>query len=434
MSRNPKHSPPGSPQLSRRTPQLQYSTNSSESLYATQTPLPPLPPPTTTHNINGNLATHTNISLSSMDGAPTEVTSASKSSMLSCKNGATSRSAMSNSSSNNGPVVSKSLSKVAPSGEDLLKELKAPPLPPRKASNNNNNNSSNEINGLNHSSENITVLCEFDVPRTTAPPIPKHQTPPPITSRSSIDQITHEFQQHAAPQVPPPLSNHHTINDQDVETVIVGPAETISGIIDTRPISHRKPVLNPCGASEQQALTNNLYHMKNATSSPTMHVRNASLPVNNTSSRSTIHPSETLPKPAHPIPKPPIDLPPEIIRPQQRTSNEQQQPRPNSTPHSISIGSDHFLYENMTLNCSSTNSMTTTSGNSVSTTTTMMTTTTVQTPTTTNALSDATSVNTNHLLGKDCDNVPYENINLDYITRLMNEGYSKEHVITALGE
>lgn len=73
--------------------------------------------------------------------------------------------------------------------------------------------------------------------------------------------------------------------------------------------------------------------------------------------------------------------------------------------------------------------MTTTSGNSVSTTTT-----TVQTPTTTNALSDATSVNTNHLLGKDCDNVPYENINLDYITRLMNEGYSKEHVITALGE
>lgn len=33
---------------------------------------------------------------------------------------------------------------------------------------------------------------------------------------------------------------------------------------------------------------------------------------------------------------------------------------------------------------------------------------------------------------KDC-NVPYENINLDYIARLMNEGYSKENVITALG-
>lgn len=33
---------------------------------------------------------------------------------------------------------------------------------------------------------------------------------------------------------------------------------------------------------------------------------------------------------------------------------------------------------------------------------------------------------------KDC-NVPYENINLEYIARLMNEGYSKENVITALG-
>lgn len=33
---------------------------------------------------------------------------------------------------------------------------------------------------------------------------------------------------------------------------------------------------------------------------------------------------------------------------------------------------------------------------------------------------------------KDC-NVPYENINLEYIARLMSEGYSKENVITALG-
>lgn len=33
---------------------------------------------------------------------------------------------------------------------------------------------------------------------------------------------------------------------------------------------------------------------------------------------------------------------------------------------------------------------------------------------------------------KDC-NVPYENINLEYIAQLMDEGYSKENVITALG-
>lgn len=37
------------------------------------------------------------------------------------------------------------------------------------------------------------------------------------------------------------------------------------------------------------------------------------------------------------------------------------------------------------------------------------------------------------LLYENIANVPYENINLEYISRLMNEGYSKENVITALG-
>lgn len=31
------------------------------------------------------------------------------------------------------------------------------------------------------------------------------------------------------------------------------------------------------------------------------------------------------------------------------------------------------------------------------------------------------------------NNVSYENINLEYINRLMNEGYSKENVVAALG-
>lgn len=207
----------------------------------------------------------------------------------------------------------------------------------------------------------------------------------------------------------------------------MGPAETISGIIDTRPIGHRKPI---GGGGEQQ---NNLYHMKNATSSPQMHVRNASLPANNVgtttnvSSRST----ETLPKPGL---KPRIELPPEIIRPARSTTNEQ---RPNSTPHS---GSDHFLYENMTVGGSTTTTTTlcnSTTMKNMTTNTTTGTTNNVQMPSSTTTMRNATSVgsvNTNHLTGKDCDSVPYENINLDYITRLMNEGYSKEDVMKALGE
>lgn len=37
------------------------------------------------------------------------------------------------------------------------------------------------------------------------------------------------------------------------------------------------------------------------------------------------------------------------------------------------------------------------------------------------------------LLYENIASEPYENINLEYIARLMNEGYSKENVITALG-
>lgn len=45
----------------------------------------------------------------------------------------------------------------------------------------------------------------------------------------------------------------------------------------------------------------------------------------------------------------------------------------------------------------------------------------------TSAAASSSAANNNHT------NVPYENINLEYIARLMQEGYSKEHVITALG-
>uniref|UniRef100_A0A336M129 E3 ubiquitin-protein ligase CBL n=1 Tax=Culicoides sonorensis TaxID=179676 RepID=A0A336M129_CULSO len=397
LSKNPKHSPPGSPQLSRRMPQQQFSTNSSESLYATQTTIPT---PTATHNVNGNLATHTNISLNSMEGASTEISIASKSASSSCRNGAFSR---------NSNLCSSSTSrKLIGSGDDSSKETRAPPLPPRKAT---SVMSFNDNNGLSHSSENISVLCDFDIPRTTAPPIPKHQTPPPIISRSSIDQISHEFQNIPMIVSSPSSQNHHTINDQDVETVIVGPAETISGVIDTRPINHRKPIT---GGNEQQ-LTNNLYHMKNSVPSPVMHARNQSIPTNNSITSNgrpiTEQSSEHIVNKA----KPPVEIPPELTR-QQSIGHQSQ--RPNSTPQSISSGGvGKSVYENMTLksNDSNSNHAGNTSSNDLE------------------SINTSDTVNTNSLSGKDCETVPYENINLDYITRLMNEGYSKEHVITALG-
>lgn len=43
------------------------------------------------------------------------------------------------------------------------------------------------------------------------------------------------------------------------------------------------------------------------------------------------------------------------------------------------------------------------------------------------------SLNMNHGSNNNPNNVSYENINLEYINRLMNEGYSKENVVAALG-
>lgn len=42
-------------------------------------------------------------------------------------------------------------------------------------------------------------------------------------------------------------------------------------------------------------------------------------------------------------------------------------------------------------------------------------------------------ISLNNINNNSSNNVPYENINLEYINRLMKEGYSKENVVAALG-
>lgn len=162
--------------------------------------------------------------------------------------------------------------------------LTAPPLPPRKSSPNVADNSAvnrmlkpqqNCVTGasslmnlsnntnlsalLSKSSENITT-CEFEVPKTNAPPVPKHNV---VKSNDSIDDGLKHL-------------NLANIDDQ-CDKVIVGPAETITGIIDTRPIETRKPIgssMNLTSSSSSSAIdskdqklvasncANNLYHLK----------------------------------------------------------------------------------------------------------------------------------------------------------------------------
>lgn len=158
--------------------------------------------------------------------------------------------------------------------------LSAPPLPPRKTSPNVADNSVNRMikpqtcvtgasslvnlssntnlsTSLSKSSENITS-CEFEVPKSNAPPVPKHKT----STTSNDNNIEKD------------LKRISLTNIDDPATIIVGEAETITGIIDTRPLEARKPIVTNTTLSSSSAIdtkeqklvssncANNLYHLK----------------------------------------------------------------------------------------------------------------------------------------------------------------------------
>ncbi|XP_026482119.1 phosphatidylinositol 3-kinase 2-like [Ctenocephalides felis] len=175
-------------------------------------------------------------------------------------------------------------------------------------------------------------LFSFDVPKTIAPPVP--------VTESKIEKCF--------------ISSSNE--------VIVGPAETIIGLIDTRTPNQIK-LFN--GKSEEtngqqsanNSQTTNLYHIK--TSSSNSHIRHQSLPM--------------------------------VAVLTQATSN---------TPSKSQTVSEKLAYENVN----------------------------VQLKFKQNPLCMASCSK-----DEDMMNVPYENINLEYIAKLVSEGYSKENVIRALG-
>lgn len=183
--------------------------------------------------------------------------------------------------------------------------LTAPPLPPRKSSPNVADSSVNrslkpqtQVTGasslvnlanninlsalMSKSSENITT-CEFEVPKTKAPPVPKHNV---VKTNDNIEDGLKHIS----------LTNV----DDSCDRVIVGPAETITGIIDTRPIETRKPIgtcMNLTSSSSSSAIdskeqkvaasncANNLYHLK--VSMQQNQIRHQSYPNHLQSSQST---------------------------------------------------------------------------------------------------------------------------------------------------
>nr|NP_648224.1 Cbl proto-oncogene, isoform B [Drosophila melanogaster]AAF50416.2 Cbl proto-oncogene, isoform B [Drosophila melanogaster]AAG00952.1 Cbl long isoform [Drosophila melanogaster] len=220
----------------------------------------------------------------------------------------------------------------------------APPLPPRKSSPGVETPSKATAPPPPSSSKSIdNIQCSLDnvPPQTTAPPIPPHVSP-------SVDTLAEDLmrQQLIATSTTSPVLS---LLDEDI--VEVGPAETISGVIDTRPLEARGVTL--C----RQDSASSHYTQLCTTSSGGSAAALANGKKANSAKQSQATTTTSAAAAA-------------------ATAGNGSNPGQQSQP---------LLYANVTIN------------------------------------------------QKDCGTVPYENINLEYIARLMNAGYSKENAITALG-
>ncbi|XP_065082152.1 E3 ubiquitin-protein ligase CBL [Ochlerotatus camptorhynchus] len=497
---------------------------------ATAASAPPMAA-TATHTVNGNLVTHTNISLnnnhcnhvciasgsSGSSGTPShnlvKCNKSSSSSLLpqtqtnvapmvnahsqqlqQNRLSAPASSSVATSSGTNPTsylmyrVLNKALSSDTPSSSSLesIYQPVPPPLPPRKSSpgiltstpssdssrQKSSNprcqssqllaarNTQNQINSasslcnlsnqvaaslnLSRSSENLSsatrISNDSHVPKTNPPPVPKHQTPMEPCPCSNT----------TAPPKPPdpdPFSQE--------DKVIVGPAETIVGIIDTRPLEARQPIILKVDDKTDHNLvltsTSNVYQFK-----PTSISTNINGILSN--EVTLFQPAQPIHQPQHHTPKHPQpqprhqqqQQPPAAAATAQGTNPQHQRhqslPANNATinakvtpqPPSKSIttsqlsaalaaaasksGGNRLLYENVNLSSNDCNGSSGSSSNNNN----HLNSSVVAAAMAASASGSAAANNNN-------TNVPYENINLEYIARLMQEGYSKENVITALG-
>lgn len=464
FTRNDKPSPHSSPRLSRK--QIQNSSSSASNVPIVLPSSSSSSVPSTQshndiyaghssimsnqsgsismHNINGssNLVNNNNSNCNSINknrmSAPS-CSSATSISSTSTSSSATSQSAPSIQPQQQSAAMTKVLNKAFSTESQTtnnLQDITAPPLPPRKSSpgidnlnrllkpNQQQNSLASSLVNLTHSTnlhatnfskstENIT-LCDFDIPKINPPPVPKH------------NRVPYNDQQQQ------PLIIDNIVDDLlDDEKIIVGPAETITGIIDTRPLESRKPIIVQLNntnnvyqyrtgqinnhVNKQQSFPNNNNNNNISTSNNTNNnnnnnlISNHSNIINNNIVKSSSGPGGAAIKLIdHGIQK-----------------SQQQLISIATTTATSTINTSSSTTTNTTSSTSST-------GTKVATTTTSSTTTSPIssiTPTLSNQLYENVTITTTH---KDC-NVPYENINLEYITRLMNEGYSKESVIAALG-
>uniref|UniRef100_A0A1I8Q872 E3 ubiquitin-protein ligase CBL n=1 Tax=Stomoxys calcitrans TaxID=35570 RepID=A0A1I8Q872_STOCA len=248
----------------------------------------------------------------------------------------------------------------------------APPLPPRKSSPGAENTITSPTNGhvngnasgvvqkmtlpqTSKSVDNIAaslgdIVC---VPKTTAPPIPPHNS-----NLAHVDTLADDLRTQRIGNVATVITSSTASSGTLLDDDIVGPAETIMGVIDTRPLEARS-----AASSNYTQLCTTTSTSTSAAISSNCNLRN-DLKATGNNERSNA-----------------AETPKTAITQKQL----QQQQSHSHSAHHQSTSQQPLLYENISISQK-----------------------------------------------VDCT-VPYENINLEYIARLMNEGYSKENAITALG-
>ncbi|XP_017129552.1 E3 ubiquitin-protein ligase CBL-B-B [Drosophila elegans] len=260
-----------------------------------------------------------------------------------------------NASSSSSYAILQNLHDPGTPGPTAASVAVAPPLPPRKSSPGVETPSKATAPPPPSSSKSIdNIQCSLDnvPPQTTAPPIPPHVSP-------CVDTLAEDLmrQQRIATSTTSPVLS---LLDEDI--VEVGPAETISGVIDTRPLEARGVTLS------RQDSASSHYTQLCTTSSGGSGSGGGGGGGGGGSAAALANGKKATPAKQSQT----TTTPTTVAAVAGNGANPPQQSQP-------------LLYANVTIN------------------------------------------------QKDCGTVPYENINLEYIARLMNAGYSKENAITALG-
>ncbi|CAO1341057.1 unnamed protein product [Diamesa serratosioi] len=359
------------------------------------------------------------------------------------------------------PIATEIVSSSAGSSSSKSNQNNAKSKPPTIASSSSGSFSSNSSSSSSSSSSSRTPPIEsfpleaVPVKKSTSTNVPKDQEAPPIPPRKSGIQLSDGSAVNRAlkpqpmtpnlqsvkeftPETPAPLppvpleidskpklhfsaEEEEDDEDEDAE-VIFGPAETITGIIDTRPYDQRnyisfasltnnvtsnfnlitindtKDGTATCSSNNGDNKNSNTYliskqdHNLNGNSNNN-HQRHMSLPI------SSHTPTKSLPSSSSTFQASIIQssIPLTATAPALLVKGEDQQKEAKDNVQ---------LYENIVAGSGSGSS---------------------------NSLLTLNNLKNNPSTGSGNVNVPYENINLEFINQLMKEGYSKENVVTALG-